>query len=669
MTDRNGAKPIPELGVLEWFEVGEHERVERVLAGLPELGVRRLRTGLSWAAWHAPEGREWYDWLLPRLSREVEVLPCVTYTPPSLGLEPRASSPPRRARDYADFLDLVLTRYAGCFSLVELWNEPNNRAEWDWTLDPEWRRFAEMVGAAAYWAKRRGLGTVLGGMSPVDPSWLWLMGEYGVLRWIDVAGIHGFPDTWETNWQGWARHVEEARGVLRTYNPSTAIWITEAGFSTWSHDDDGQLRTLVDVLEAPVPRVYWYAAEDLPPERAAITGFHADVRDYHFGLRRSDGSPKLLSRLLAQGGPPAVREVVRLGSRRAGGPVALITGGAGFVGTNLAKRLVADGRRVRILDSLARPGAEQNLRWLSSMAGDRVQFQLGDVRNRFALRRALDGASEVFHLAAQVAVTTSVDDPTEDLDVNLRGTHNLLEELRRLDEPPPLVFTSTNKVYGTLPGLRLELVDDRWEPVDVRLRESGLDERLPLDFCTPYGCSKGAADQYVLDYAKSFGLPALVFRMSCIYGPHQHGNEDQGWVAHFAIRALEGSPITIYGDGCQVRDLLFVEDLVSAFLLARDRVGELRGATYNMGGGPENAVSLLEVLELVSELLGERPRLRFAEERLGDQRYYVADTRRFRAATGWQPQVAVEEGIARLVRWLDGSRARRTAAAARVAAR
>jgi CDP-paratose 2-epimerase len=354
-------------------------------------------------------------------------------------------------------------------------------------------------------------------------------------------------------------------------------------------------------------------------------------------------------------------------SRNGTPPVALVTGGAGFVGTNLATRLVAEGHRVRILDNLARPGVEQNLRWLSLTHGDRVEFQLGDVRDPFAVRRALEGASQVFHLAAQVAVTTSVADPTEDFDVNLRGTHNLLEEVRRLAEPPPLVFTSTNKVYGTLPRLALELDGDRWEPADPHVRERGLDERLPLEFCTPYGCSKGGADQYVLDYAKTYGLPALVFRMSCIYGPHQHGNEDQGWVAHFAIRTLGRQPITIYGDGCQVRDLLFVEDLVSALLLARDEAHDLAGTAFNMGGGPDNAVSLLELLELVADFTGEQPQVEFAAERLGDQRYYVADTTRFRTATGWRARVAVEEGVAELVRWLGGRTPERTTAAVRAA--
>src|SRR5215210_1711557 len=208
----------------------------------------------------------------------------------------------------------------------------------------------------------------------------------------------------------------------------------------------------------------------------------------------------------------------------------LVTGGAGFVGTNLADRLLEQGRRVAVLDSLARPGVEENLRWLEAKHGARVSAEIADVRDQAALRAAVKHADAVFHLAAQVAVTTSLQDPLVDFDVNVRATVLLLEELRRLGRPVPLLFTSTNKVYGSLPDVALVRSGERWEPKDRRVRADGIDERRPLDFSTPYGCSKGAADQYVLDYAKIFELPAIVFRMSCIYGPHQHGTEDQGWI-------------------------------------------------------------------------------------------------------------------------------------------
>ena len=226
---------------------------------------------------------------------------------------------------------------------------------------------------------------------------------------------------------------------------------------------------------------------------------------------------------------------------------ALVTGGAGFVGTNLVSRLVEDGVEVVVLDNLSRRGVRDNLHWLQATYGRRVCFEAGDVRDRLNLRRALAGVGEIYHLAAQVAVTTSLAEPVDDFAVNAAGTLNLLEEARLLSEPPFLLFTSTNKVYGTLPELELERNGRRWEPVDTAIRARGLSEAVPLDFCTPYGCSKGAADQYALDYATSYGIRSMVFRMSCIYGPHQHGTEDQGWVAHFAIRARERRPITLYG--------------------------------------------------------------------------------------------------------------------------
>lgn len=331
---------------------------------------------------------------------------------------------------------------------------------------------------------------------------------------------------------------------------------------------------------------------------------------------------------------------------------ALVTGGAGFIGTNLADRLLREGQRVRIVDNLSRPGVERNLAWLRERHGERLEVLRGDLRNRCVAAEAVPGVDSVFHLAAQVAVTTSLEHPMLDFDVNLTGTINLLEAARAQAEPPAFLFTSTNKVYGGLEDVELRDGGGRYEPVAGAIRRAGVSEDRPLDFSTPYGCSKGAADQYVLDYAKSFGLRTAVFRMSCIYGPHQCGNEDQGWVAHFAIRALDGEPITLYGDGHQVRDVLFVEDLVEAFLLARENIEAIGGRAYNMGGGPENAVSLLEVVERIGELHGEAPETSFGPWRQGDQRYYVSDARRFQQETGWRPRVGAEEGIERLYGWL-----------------
>jgi CDP-paratose 2-epimerase len=331
----------------------------------------------------------------------------------------------------------------------------------------------------------------------------------------------------------------------------------------------------------------------------------------------------------------------------------LITGGAGFVGTNLAHRLLCDGERVTVLDDLSRPGVRRNLEWLQEEHGDgRLTVAICDIRDAVSVTREVRRASAVFHLAGQVAVTTSIDDPVHDFEVNAGGTLNVLEALRRLDDPPPLLFTSTNKVYGALPDVDLEHAGRRWMPTDPTLRRRGVSEQRPLDFHSPYGCSKGTADQYVRDYARTYGLPAVVFRMSCIYGPHQCGTEDQGWLAHFLLSTLAGAPLTLYGDGCQVRDVLFVDDLVEAMLTALDHAGALSGRAFNIGGGPANSVSLLEVIEQAGELHGGAPEVAHGDWRTGDQRYYVTDTSAFRQATGWRPRVSVADGVERLYGWL-----------------
>src|SRR3954470_3232450 len=249
------------------------------------------------------------------------------------------------------------------------------------------------------------------------------------------------------------------------------------------------------------------------------------------------------------------------------GELVLITGGAGFIATNVADRLLRQGCRVRLFDNLSREGVEENVQWLRAEHRGRVEFRFGDVRDSTAVRNALLGVRRVFHFAAQVAVTTSLVDPFLDFDVNARGTLNLLEAVRAMDNRPSLLFTSTNKVYGHLEDLALRSGARRYEPEPTVARR-GISEARPLDFHSPYGCSKGASKQYVLDYARTFSLPAVVFRMSCIYGPHQFGTEDQGWVAHFLRSAAAGNPITIYGDGHQVRDVLFIDDLVDALLVA-----------------------------------------------------------------------------------------------------
>jgi CDP-paratose 2-epimerase len=320
----------------------------------------------------------------------------------------------------------------------------------------------------------------------------------------------------------------------------------------------------------------------------------------------------------------------------------LITGGAGFIGSNVAHRLLSSGERVLIFDKLSRPGVEKNLEWLTATHGDLIDVEIADVRDPARLQLAVRDAGKVFHFAAQVAVTSSLDDPIDDFEINARGTLNLLEALRGVPTPPPLVFTSTNKVYGALSRNEVVKRGARYAARDEGLEMHGISEEESLDFCSPYGCSKGAADQYVLDYAHTFGLPCAVFRMSCIYGPRQFGNEDQGWLAHFIIQTLARRPITIYGDGLQVRDVLFVEDLVDALLLAQEHMSRIAGEAFNIGGGPQNTVSLL----------GGECTIRFEPWRAADQRYYVSNTSKFRAATGWEPHIKVREGVRRLYQWL-----------------
>jgi CDP-paratose 2-epimerase len=328
----------------------------------------------------------------------------------------------------------------------------------------------------------------------------------------------------------------------------------------------------------------------------------------------------------------------------------LITGGAGFIGTNLAHRLAGDGQAVLVYDNLSRAGAERNLAWLRQVHGDRIEAEIGDVRDAERLGHAVARAGQVFHFAAQVAVTTSLVAPRADFEVNALGTLNLLEAARACPVPPPVFFTSTNKVYGDLEDLRIEPQETRY--IATGRHASGIDETRSLDFHSPYGCSKGAADQYVRDYTRSYGLDTVVFRMSCIYGPHQFGTEDQGWVAHFLLRALSRQPITIYGDGLQVRDVLWVGDLLDAFMAASRFLDRCSGEAFNIGGGPANAVSLAEILETIGEIDGAPAPIGYGDWRTGDQRFYVSDHGKFTRTTGWRPRVGVREGVARLYRWL-----------------
>ena len=338
------------------------------------------------------------------------------------------------------------------------------------------------------------------------------------------------------------------------------------------------------------------------------------------------------------------------------GSTILITGGAGFVGSNLANRLAERGCRVRVFDALSRAGVERNLEWLTNLHGDLIEPVIADLRDPGALNNAVRGVDAAYHLAAQVAVTTSMADPREDFEVNLGGTFDLLDALRQTRPGAPVIFASTNKVYGDLNDVGVRPTPNGYTPAHDDLAQYGVPETRPLDFHTPYGCSKGAADQYVLDFARSFSMPAAVLRMSCIYGERQMGTEDQGWVAHFLLRALSGEPITLYGDGKQVRDICDVSDTCSAYIAALENIDQISGRAFNWGGGPANAVSLLTLLHEIGAILGRAPTVEFSDWRPGDQRWFVADTRLVDRTLGLSPRKPWREGVRELASWLQGQR-------------
>ena len=330
----------------------------------------------------------------------------------------------------------------------------------------------------------------------------------------------------------------------------------------------------------------------------------------------------------------------------------LVTGGAGFIGSNLADHLAHQGNRVRVLDSLARPGVERNLEWLSGRHGDLIEPEIRPLSDSAALDRCVKGVDAVFHFAAQVAVTSSMANPGADFETNVAGTFALLEAVRRGSPRAAILFASTNKVYGDLARLGSSLTPTGYAPGASGIAAQGVAEDQLLDFHTPYGCSKGAADQYVLDYARSFSLRAAVLRMSCIYGHRQMGTEDQGWVAHFLISVLRGEPITIYGDGRQVRDICDVSDTVDAYCAALERIDSIAGRAFNWGGGPHNAVSLRTVLDEIARITGRDPKAQFAPWRPGDQRWFVADTRAIDRALALAPRKDWRQGLRDLASWL-----------------
>lgn len=329
----------------------------------------------------------------------------------------------------------------------------------------------------------------------------------------------------------------------------------------------------------------------------------------------------------------------------------LITGGAGFIGSNYVHRLLKRGEKVGIYDNFSRAGAPRNLEWLKQEFGEKAfDVIVGDVRDADRIAEAGQGADVIVHLAGQVAVTTSVINPRDDFESNALGTFNVLEAARLSERNPIFIYASTNKVYGGMEDVELFEEPTRWRYKEL---VKGCPETQPLDFHSPYGCSKGTGDQYVRDYARMYGLPTVVFRQSCIYGTRQFGVEDQGWMAWFVIAAVMGKPITIYGDGKQVRDILFVDDLLDAYDLAVEKINVARGQVYNLGGGPKNVMSVwAEFGPKLENLIGRRIEATRGDWRPGDQRVFYADIRKAEKELGWKPRISVEQGVKKLFEWV-----------------
>jgi CDP-paratose 2-epimerase len=335
-------------------------------------------------------------------------------------------------------------------------------------------------------------------------------------------------------------------------------------------------------------------------------------------------------------------------------PSILITGGAGFIGVNSALHFAALGWDVTVLDNLSRRGTDQNLQWLLAQH-PAISFQRVDIRDSDAIATAVRNLqpSMLLHLAAQVAVTTSYTDPREDFEINALGSFNVMEAIRLHSPECFVVYASTNKVYGGMESVAVQLGDHGYAFRDLPL---GVPETQPLDFHSPYGCSKGVADQYTIDYARIYDLRTCAFRQSCIYGQRQFGIEDQGWVAWFSIASLLGRPITLYGDGWQTRDVLNVKDLARAYEAAWVNQAEISGQAFNIGGGPTNTLCLRDLLSFLEEELKVSINPLSGVSRPGDQPVFVCDIRKAQAHLGWSPQIGVSDGVRDLIRWVRDNR-------------
>ena len=330
---------------------------------------------------------------------------------------------------------------------------------------------------------------------------------------------------------------------------------------------------------------------------------------------------------------------------------ALVTGGAGFIGSNLVTQLLRNNWKVILFDNLSRGGTKENLNWIKKSANKgSLTIVIDDVRREKQVERHVEKVDVVFHLAAQVAVTNSLSDPKKDFDINARGTLNVLEAARRAKQKPLVLYSSTNKVYGSLESVKYKEGKTRYI---CQTYPKGINEENRLDFHTPYACSKGAADQYVRDYKRVYGLNTVVFRQSCIYGPRQFGIIEQGWMAYLAASAILAKPITFFGNGKQARDALFIDDLISAFLLAVEKRRLVSGQVYNIGGGVDNSVSLIEYTDKLERVLGKKIEIKSDKWRLGDQKVFISDNSKIEKELGWHPKTSIDDGLIILVKWIS----------------
>jgi len=328
----------------------------------------------------------------------------------------------------------------------------------------------------------------------------------------------------------------------------------------------------------------------------------------------------------------------------------LITGGAGFIGSNLTKHGLKQGHDIIVLDNLSRPNVDKNLNWLKEDSPENLTFIKADTKDYDWQNLDLKSFDGIFHLAAQVAVTTSVDEPMEDFLVNAYATVRLLDAMRKQGSKALIVYSSTNKVYGNLEDIELEESETKYSFLNEKYK-NGVDENRKLDFHSPYGCSKGAADLYVHDFSRIYDLNTVVLRKSCIYGERQFGTEDQGWIFHFVNRIINGQHLNIFGDGKQVRDILYIGDLVKLYYSLLENKNQVSGEIFNIGGGVQNSISLIEAMDMIHDQTGKEVKIKTFIERPGDQKIYISDSTKVRSLIGWKSKTTVSDGVAKLISW------------------